>query len=116
MDLASSQAFFWLAFGVAVFAVAAFICWVLYEVAKLLRQSNEIVEHTREVASEVEQGMRSAKERFGESFGTVVGLAKGIGAVTGFAKRHGKDSAAKKKTKKRFNNLTQEMEEVEDEE
>lgn len=113
MDLASSQAFFWLAFGVSIFGVAAFICWTLFEVARLLRQSNEIVEHTREIAAEVEEGIVNAKEKFGQTFGTMVGLAKGVSSVAGFAAKHTAARADRKtkKTKKRFNKLLNEEEE-----
>jgi len=68
MDLASSQTFFWLCFGVAVFAVSAFLCWVLYEIARMIRQGNEVVEHTREIVSGIEEDVAQAKKNWAESW------------------------------------------------
>lgn len=84
MDLASSQAFFWLAFGVALFGVAAFICWVLFEVARMIRQGNEVVEHTREIVGGIEEDIAHVKEKLGGVLGSLAGVAaatKGLASL-----------------------------------
>ncbi len=89
MDLASSQAFFWLAFGVAIFAVAAFLCWVLVEIAKLLRQSNEVMAHTREVVGGIEEDVANVREKLGGvlgSLGSIAAAAKGLSSFAGKVK------------------------------
>ncbi len=101
MDLMSSQAFFWLCFGVAIFAVAAFICWVLFELACLLRQSNEVVEHTRDIVGGIEEDISNLRDKFGGILGTAAGLAKNAGAISSLFNRNTKCSP-----RKRHNKLT----------
>jgi len=115
MDLTSSQAFFWLCFAVAIFAVAAFLCWCLFEVARLLRQSNEVVEHTREVVGGIEEDVEHAREKLGGVLGNLTGIAAATKGLASFAgsMRHEEKPAAKH-TKKRFNKLLNEEEETEE--
>ncbi len=112
MDLASSQTFFWLCFGVAIFAVSAFLCWVLYEVARMVRQGNEVLEHTRDIVGGIEEDVAQAKEKLGGILGSLAGVAaatKGLASLAGVADQKNKS----KSTKKRFNRLLDEDEEVE---
>ena len=111
MDLASSQAFFWLCFGIAVFAVAAFFCWVLYETARLIRQSNEIVEHARNMIAGIEQDFIDLKEKLGSVIGTLAGMVNSIKSITSFL--HEEKKAVEHRPKKRFNKLLNEEENVE---
>ncbi|MFA6446888.1 MAG: hypothetical protein WCW31_01365 [Patescibacteria group bacterium] len=109
MDLASSQAFFWLCFGVAIFAVAVFICWVLFELARLLRQSNEVVEHTRDIVGGIEEDISNLRDKFGGILGTAAGLAKNAGTIGALFNR-----GSKSHSHKRHNKLTDEDEETEE--
>lgn len=112
MDLASSQTFFWLCLGVAVFAISAFLCWVLYELARMIRQGNEVVEHTREIVSGIEEDVAQVKEKLGGALGSLAGVVaatKGLASIAGLT--DGKHQV--KKTKKRYNHLLDEEEEVE---
>ncbi|OQB19413.1 MAG: hypothetical protein BWY14_00375 [Parcubacteria group bacterium ADurb.Bin192] len=112
MDLASSQTFFWLCFGVAVFAVSAFLCWVLYEIARMIRQGNEVVEHTREIVSGIEEDVAQAKEKLGGVLGSLAGVAaatKGLASLAGASDQKTKTRSVKK----RYNRLLDEEEEVE---
>jgi len=111
MDLASSQAFFWLAFGVALFGVAAFICWCLFEVARLLRQSNEIVEHTRDIVGGIEEDVAHAREKLGGVLGALGGIAAAVKGLSSFAHSAKESVKGPKTTKKRFNKLLNEDEE-----
>lgn len=112
MDLQSSQAFFWLCFGVSIFGVAAFLCWVLYETARLLRQSNEIVEHARNVIAGIEQDFLDLKEKLGSVIGTLAGMVNSVKAITSFVNQE-KEKTTEHHPKKRFNKLLNEEEEVE---
>lgn len=109
MDLASSQAFFWLCFGVAIFAVAVFICWVLFELARLLRQSNEVVEHTRDIVGGIEEDISNLRDKFGGILGTAAGLAKNAGTIGALFNR-----GTKCNPRKRRNRLTNEEEGIEE--
>ncbi len=111
MDLASSQAFFWLAFGVAIFGVAAFICWVLFEVARMLRQGNEVVEHTREIVGGIEEDIAHAKEKLGGVLGSLAGVAAATKGLASFANSVKESPKGPKTSKKRFNKLLNEEEE-----
>ncbi len=83
IELSSAQAFFWLCFGVGIFSVAAFLSWCLFEVARLLRQSNEVVEHARNVIAGIEEDFNDLKERFGTVIGNIAGMAKGASKISG---------------------------------
>lgn len=112
MDLVSSQTFFWLCFGVAVFSVSAFLCWVLYEVARMIRQGNEVMEHTREIVSGIEEDVAKAKEKLGGLLGSLAGVAaatRGLASLAGVTDQKNKS----KSVKKRYNRLLDEEEEVE---
>jgi hypothetical protein len=99
IDLQSAQAFFWLSFGVGIFLVAAFLSWCLFEVARLIRQSNDVVFHFREVLAGIEEDMNDLKERFGAVIGNVVGMAKGASKISGFIDDFRPEG--KKRTKKK---------------
>ena len=97
IDLASAQAFFWLCFGLGIFLVASFLSWCLFEVVRLLRQSNEVVEHVRNVVADIEEDFNELKEKFGTVIGNVAGVAKGASKITGLIE----DLAPEKKKRKR---------------
>jgi len=116
MDLTSSQAFFWLSFAVSIFAVAAFLCWCLFEIARLLRQSNEVVEHTRDVVSGIEEDVGHAREKLGGVLGNLSGIAAATKGLASFAgsMRQDDEKPAAKHAKRRFNKLLNEEEETEE--
>ena len=54
----------------------------MFEVGRLVRQSNEIVEHLRELLFNIEQDFLEFKERFGDLLGDVAGISKGVKAIS----------------------------------
>jgi len=65
------------------FIVLVLLGWVLFEVARLVRQSNDVVLHVRDIVAEIEEDFVNLKEKFGTAIGNVVGMAKGASKITG---------------------------------
>ncbi|MBU2566504.1 hypothetical protein KKG46_03000 [Patescibacteria group bacterium] len=99
IDLPSAQAFFWLCFGVGILLVASFLSWCLFEVVRLLRQSNEITLHVRDVVAGIEEDLEGLKERFGTVIGNVAGLAKGASKISGLIDEFKPAKKTRKRTK-----------------
>jgi hypothetical protein len=113
MDLSSSQSFFWLCFGISIFAVSAFICWAIFEFARMLRQGNEVVEHARDVVGGIEEDVTAARAKLGGVLGNMAGIASAVKGIASMKNAFdGGEEKPAKKSKKRFNKLLNEEEEV----
>ncbi|MBI5654489.1 hypothetical protein HZC53_02455 [Candidatus Uhrbacteria bacterium] len=77
MTLDSTQDLFFLILAVATGWVAVFVCWALYEVARMLHQANAVVTETREKLNRVEKAISSIKERLEKSVDYFGMLAEG---------------------------------------
>lgn len=77
MSLETTQDLFFLILAVATGWVAVFICWALYEVARMLHQANTVVSETREKLTRLENAISSIKERIESSVGYFGMLAEG---------------------------------------
>ncbi len=67
MILTSTLDLFYLTLAIAVLWIAVFLCWSLYELARLLHQANEMVTDTREKISRIEKAMTVIKEKIESS-------------------------------------------------
>lgn len=56
-----------LAGAVSLLFVSGFLCWVLYELARMLRQTNDLLEDTREKITRVEEFVSDISERIGSA-------------------------------------------------
>lgn len=56
-----------LAGAVSLLFVSGFLCWVLYELARILRQTNDLLEDTREKITRVESFISDISERVGSA-------------------------------------------------
>ena len=81
MNLSNTQDLLFLVLSIAVAWIAVFLCWALYELAKLLHQSNQVVTETRSKMSRVESAVMDVKERLESSLSYVGMLAEGGKAV-----------------------------------
>lgn len=66
MDL-PSQDVLRFAGAISIVGVSGFICWVLYEVARMLRQANDLLEDTRVKIDRVERFVSEISERVGSA-------------------------------------------------
>ncbi len=115
MDLQSSQAFFWLCFGISIFSVSAFICWAIFEFARLLRQGNEVVEHARDVVGGIEEDVAAARSKLGGVLGNMAGIASAVKGIASVKSAFGDvKGPGAKKSKRRFNRLLNDYEDVEE--
>ncbi len=99
IDLQTAQAFFWLCFGTGLFIVLVLLGWVLFEVARLVRQSNDVVLHVRDIVASIEEDIEELKDKFGAVIGNVVGMAKGASKISGLIDEFKPEG--KKRTKKK---------------
>ena len=67
MTLASTLDLLYLTLAIAVLWIAVFLCWGLYELARLLHQANEMVSDTREKISRIEKAILVIKEKIESS-------------------------------------------------
>lgn len=77
MTLVSTQDLFFLVLAIATGWIAVFLCWALYEVARMLHQANAVVSETREKLNRVEKAILSIKERLETSVNYFGMLAEG---------------------------------------
>lgn len=56
-----------LAGAISLLFVSGFLCWVLYELARMLRQTNDLLEDTREKITRVEAFVSDLSERIGSA-------------------------------------------------
>jgi len=77
MNLESTKDLFYLILSISVGWVAIFLCWGLYEVARMLHQANAAVSEAREKLNRLEKAIVSIKERLESSVGYLGVLAEG---------------------------------------
>lgn len=63
----SSQDTLLFAGAISLLFVSGFLCWVLYELARMLRQTNDLLEDTREKITRVEAFVSDISERIGSA-------------------------------------------------
>ncbi len=63
----SSQDTLLFAGAISLLFVSGFLCWVLYELARMLRQTNDLLEDTREKITRVEEFVSEISERVGSA-------------------------------------------------
>jgi hypothetical protein len=88
MTLSNTQDLFFLVLSIVTVWVAVFLCWALYEIAKLLHQGNQVVTETREKVSKVESAILSIKDRLESSMSYLGMIADGGKAVMSYFKKN----------------------------
>lgn len=99
MTLDSTKDLLYLALSVAILWIAAFLCWGLYELARLLHQANQMVSDTREKISRVEKAIGAIKEKLESSVNYLGMFATGWKTFLGMfqAREERKEQRRKKK-------------------
>jgi len=119
MNLAYSQDILYLVGAICLVAVTGFLCWVLFEVARLVRQTNDVVEEAREKASRIERAVVAVTEKLGATSQYLGLIAEGgkqlLSIFLNRKERRSEPSSTKKKKSSRLSRLPDE-EEDEDEE
>ena len=77
MTLDTTKDLFYLVLSISVSWVAVFLCWGLYEMARMLHQANAAVSEAREKFNRLEKAIVSIKERLESSVGYLGMLAEG---------------------------------------
>lgn len=78
--------------SISLVAVSGFLCWVLYELARMLRQTNELLEETHKKINRVETFIEEMSERIG-SASQYLGILAGAGKeLFGWMRERKKDT------------------------
>lgn len=97
MTLVSTLDLLYLTLAIASLWVAGFLCWGLYELARLLRQANTVVRDTREKMNRIEKTIMAIKEKIESSVNYLSILAEGGKAVMSMLRK--REEKKKKKEK-----------------
>ncbi len=98
MPIETTQDLLYLILAIVAAVVAGFLSWGLYELARLLRQTNDVVTETRNRVERIESGIMGLKERFESSMGYVAMLAEGGKSL--FSLLRSREEKKETKTKK----------------
>lgn len=87
MNLSFAHDLFYLVAAVCLLAVSGFVCWALYEWARLGKQTNELVEESREKLGVLEGAFEALLEQV-ESITSLVGSVSSVAhGIFGFFQR-----------------------------
>ena len=75
--VATSHDLWYVVASVCFIFITIFLCWALYELIKLLRQTDEMVSETRERVNAVEEGVMSIVDKMTSAVGYMGLLAEG---------------------------------------
>ncbi|MCC7522261.1 hypothetical protein IT407_00445 [Candidatus Uhrbacteria bacterium] len=100
MFLSNSQDLINLVGAICLLWVSGFLCWALYEIARLTHQANDLVTDTREKVTMLEEFVSTLGEKM-TALSTYAGLiTAGSKTFMNMMEARGGDSAKKKKGKK----------------
>lgn len=91
MTIDSTRDVLYLVLAIAVIWVAVFLCWALYELGKLLHQTNRVVTETEQKILRIERGVMAVKDRLESSVSYLGILAEGGKALLGIVQNRWKD-------------------------
>ena len=99
MTLESSDVLLRLVASAALFFVAVFLSWALYELAKLLHQTNEAVDDARRKVERIEMAIHGIKDRIENSARYLGIIAEGGKSLMSFfqTREEKKERSRKKK-------------------
>ena len=100
MTLNSTLDVLYLVLAISIGWVAIFLCWSLYEIAKLLHQTNALVTDTREKISRLERAIVAIKEKFETSANYLGAIAEGGKSLLNFLHVTEEKKEKRRKTKK----------------
>ncbi len=96
MTLDSTKDILFLVLAFASIWIAVFVCWCLFEIARLFHQTNEVVAETRERVHRVERAVVSIKDKLESSANYLGILAEGGKAVMGMLHKREEKKKGKK--------------------
>lgn len=109
MLLTSSQELLYLVIAICLVWFTVFLCWLLYQAARVLQNANRVVEslaHKLELINDAVQYMRSKVDGVSKNMGVVSSMIAGLAEkfvvgklASSFEKRVASKSAPKRKTK-----------------
>jgi hypothetical protein len=117
MPLDSIQDVLALVATICAIIITGFLCWALYEIARLVRQANEVVSDTREKIGRVERLVTSIAEKVGSTSQYLGFIAEGGKQLLSFLHRREENAVRKQgqRTKKKMKEVEEEVLETEDE-
>ncbi len=99
MSLETTKDLFYLALAIGIFGISGFLCWGLYEIARLLRQANDIVLDAREKIAKIEHAITSLKEKMESSMTMLTALTAGWKNVAAMFEKRNEEKEPPKRRK-----------------
>jgi hypothetical protein len=90
--------------------ITGFLCWALYETARLMRQSNEVVSDVREKVEAVEEFVDDAMDKVSSLSSYLGVLSSAGGKVMGMLNRGADDDDEPRRPRKKARKLLKELE------
>jgi hypothetical protein len=87
MNLATTQDLFYLIGALSLVLITIFLCWALYEIARLGKQINEVMEETRDKMGRLERTILSLGEKLSTTTHYLGYIAEGGKQLLGFLHR-----------------------------
>jgi len=100
MTIDSAKDLLYIALTIAVLWIAAFLCWGLYELGRLLHQANDMVQDTREKISRVEKAIASIKEKLESSVNYLGMFATGWKSFLALFEKREEQKETRRRSKK----------------
>ena len=86
MILATTQDLFYLIGAISLVLITAFLCWALYEIARLGKQVNEVMQETRDKMGRLERMVMTIGDKLSTTTHYLGFLAEGGKQLLGFMK------------------------------
>ena len=100
MSIETSKDLFYLVLSIATGGASIFLCWALYEVAKMLHQANAVVTETREKLNRLEKAIVAIKEKLESSVNYLGMLAEGGRSLLSFLHTKEEKTEKRRRSKK----------------
>jgi hypothetical protein len=101
MPLETTSDLLYLVSAIAIPIVAIFLCWALYEIACVFRQTNQVMADAREKISSIERALSSMKERVECFTGYLAVLAEGGKSLMSLFHRQEEKKELRRKSKRK---------------
>lgn len=94
----TSKDIFWIVLAASAGVLTVFLAWIFFQVGRLLRQSNEVVEDVRTKLNSITHVITSIGDKVSHSAATITTVAKGLEQVLSFVRERKRNSKSKRKT------------------
>jgi len=96
----NSKDLLYIAISISVVGLAVFICWAIFYLAMILRQSFKIIKEMRERINKIDEVIKIIKEKASKKSAHIALVGEGVKKIFEIIKKNSEKSSKKKKRKK----------------